>query len=118
VTTACDRNGAGTADSGHVGLRRFSALSASHVDEMTEFLDQQWHALVKADNLFGSRQALSGVREHLREHLEVIDALLGSVRSPARSQVLRLGARYAESAAWLCEDAAEITMSRHWTGRL
>jgi len=117
VTTACDRNGAGTADSGHVGLRRFSALSASHVDEMTEFLDQQWHALVKADNLFGSRQALSGVREHLREHLEVIDALLGSVRSPARSQVLRLGARYAESAAWLCEDAAEITMSRHWTGQ-
>jgi hypothetical protein len=83
------------------------------LDDMTGYLDEQWHALVKADNLFGSRYALKGVRDQL----DVIEALLRSVRHSSRPRVLRLGARYAESAAWLCEDAAEGRAARYWTGR-
>jgi tetratricopeptide (TPR) repeat protein len=50
-------------------------------------------------------------------HLAVINALLGAVRPPARQQVLRLGARYAESAAWLHEDSCDLAGARYWTGR-
>jgi hypothetical protein len=65
------------------------------------------------DNLLGSRYALNGVRDQL----SIIDELLDSLSSPARPIVLRLGARYAESAAWLYEDATDIRASRFWTSR-
>jgi hypothetical protein len=37
----------------------------------------------------------------VRDQLGVIDTLLRSVRPPVRHRVLQLGAKYAESAAWL-----------------
>ena len=71
------------------------------------------HALVRTDNLLGPRHALGGVRDQLG----VIDTLLRSVRPPIRHRVLELGAKYAESAAWLHEDSGDMNGARYWTGR-
>lgn len=92
---------------------RLDALSAGQLDELIGLLDDQWHALVRTDNLLGPRHALGGVRDQLG----VIDALLRQVRPPARPQVLQLGAKYAESAAWLLEDSGNLPEARYWTGR-
>lgn len=92
---------------------RLDTLSAGQLDELIRLLDDQWHVLVRTDNLLGPRHALSGVHGQI----DVIGALLRTVRPPARHQVLQLGARYAESAAWLHEDSADLAGSRYWTGR-
>jgi transcriptional regulator with XRE-family HTH domain len=75
---------------------RLETLSTGQLEELIGLLDDQWHALVRTDNLLGPRYALGGVRDHLG----VIDTLLRSVRPPARHQVLGLGAKYAESAGF------------------
>jgi tetratricopeptide (TPR) repeat protein len=100
---------------GHVmlALARLDSLSGAQLEELIHLLDDQWHALVRIDNLLGPRHALGGVRDQLT----VIDALLRTVRPPVRHQVLQLGAKYAESAAWLHEDSGDLAGSRHWTGR-
>jgi transcriptional regulator with XRE-family HTH domain len=73
---------------------RLDTLSAGQLDELIRLLDDQWHVLVRTDNLLGPRHALSGVRGQIN----VIGTLIRTVRPPARHQVLQLGARYAESA--------------------
>ncbi len=92
---------------------RLRELPGAQLEELAEHLDSQWHALVKTDNLLGPRHALAAVLTHLT----VIEALLRATRWPAREGVLRLAARYAESAAWLHEDSGDLTAARHWTGR-
>ncbi len=92
---------------------RLEGLSGAHLGELAEHLADQWHALVKTDNLLGPRHALGAVHGHLG----VIEALLRVVRQPVREQVLRLAARYAESAAWLHEDGGDLAAARYWTGR-
>ena len=62
---------------------RLETLSAGQLEELIGLLDDQWHALVRTDNLLGPRHALSGVSDQLG----VIDTLLRSVRPPARHQV-------------------------------
>jgi transcriptional regulator with XRE-family HTH domain len=89
---------------------RLNSLSGAQLDELIHLLDDQWHALVRTDNLLGPRYALRG-------QLAVIEALLRSVRPPARHQTLQLAAKYAESAAWLHEDSGDLPGSRYWTGR-
>jgi tetratricopeptide (TPR) repeat protein len=93
--------------------RTLEALSVDQLDDLVVLLDQQWHALVRTDNLLGPQHALGGVREQLT----VVEALLRTVRPPIRLDVLKLGARYAESAAWLHEDSGDIAGARYWTGR-
>jgi hypothetical protein len=92
---------------------RLETLSAGQLEELIGLLDDQWHALVRTDNLLGPRHALGGVRDQLG----VIDTLLRSVRPPVRHRVLELGAKYAESAAWLHEDSGDMKGARYWTGR-
>jgi tetratricopeptide (TPR) repeat protein len=92
---------------------RLGELSAAQTEELTAHLGDQWHVLVKADNLLGPRHALGGVTTGLG----VIDALLRTVRPPIRESVLGVGARYAESSAWLHEDAADMAGSRYWAQR-
>src|SRR5712691_7041107 len=104
---------ASVAARGTLKRSRLDALSAAQLDELIGLLDDQWHALVRTDNLLGPRHALGSVRDQL----DVIDALLRNVRPPARHQVLQLGARYAESAAWLHEDSGDMNGARYWTGR-
>lgn len=93
--------------------RQLGSLSATEIEEVTIFLDDQWHALVKADNLLGSRYARYGVCDQLA----VIEALLASISGAARRPLLKLGAKYAESAAWLYEDGADGRTSRYWISR-
>jgi hypothetical protein len=57
--------------------------------------------LVRADNLFGPAYVLRLVHEQL----ELIESLLADTRDDVRAARWSLGARYAESAAWLHEDA-------------
>jgi tetratricopeptide (TPR) repeat protein len=92
---------------------RLKGLLTPQLDELIGLLDEQWHALVKIDNLLGPRHALVGVRMQL----DIIEILLRDIRPPARRQVLHLAAKYAESAAWLCEDSGDNAAARRWTGR-
>jgi tetratricopeptide (TPR) repeat protein len=87
--------------------------SPAHLDEILSHLREQWHALVKTDNLLGPRFALAGVLNQL----VVVEALLPALRDTSRLETLRLGALYAESAAWLYEDSGQLAQARNWTGR-
>ncbi|MGW5349456.1 hypothetical protein ACWERV_02915 [Streptomyces sp. NPDC004031] len=85
----------------------------AHMEAATEHLREMWHSLVRADNLFGPRHALAAVRQQL--HL--LDHLLKQARGEQRAELLRLAARYAESAAWLHEDSADLPNASAWTGQ-
>ncbi|GAA1613052.1 hypothetical protein GCM10009733_006390 [Nonomuraea maheshkhaliensis] len=91
--------------------RRMQRLSPSHTEELLSHVGEQWHTLVRTDNLLGPRHALGGVCTQLT----IMTALLRHVRPPLRNGSLRLAAKYAESAAWLYEDAGDLTASRLWT---
>jgi tetratricopeptide (TPR) repeat protein len=69
--------------------------------------------LVKTDNLLGPRFALAGVLNQIT----VVEALRSVLRDEQRLEVVRLGAQYAESAAWLYEDAGNMGQARYWTSR-
>lgn len=91
---------------------RVQRLSASHTEELLSHLGEQWHALVRTDDLLGPRHARGGVCTQLT----ISTTLLRYVRPPLRDEALRLAALYAESAAWLYEDAGNLAASRLWTG--
>ena len=99
-----------------VGLRPSISIKLSDgsaLDVVVEHLREQWHLLVKTDNLLGPRHALSGVLGQL----ETIDELLAKASTAGRPQVVRLAAQYAESASWLYEDSGGTAEARHWSGR-
>lgn len=83
------------------------------LDAVVGHLREQWHLLVKTDNLLGPRHALSGVLGQL----ETINELLATAGAAGRPQVVRLAAQYAESASWLYEDSGGTAEARHWSGR-
>ena len=83
------------------------------LDAVVEHLREQWHLLVKTDNLLGPRHALSGVLGQL----ETINELLATAGTAGRPQLVRLAAQYAESASWLYEDSGGAADARHWSGR-
>ncbi|MGM1058457.1 helix-turn-helix transcriptional regulator [Saccharothrix sp. Mg75] len=90
-----------------------SRFTETHVDDAIRHLREQWHLLVKTDNLFGPRFAITSVREHI----DLINEIAATVRGVPRREVVGLAARYAESAAWLYEDAGEAALALHWTDR-
>jgi tetratricopeptide (TPR) repeat protein len=92
---------------------RVTVASPTHLHEIVVHLREQWHALVKTDNLLGPRFALAGVLNQIT----VVQALLSVLRDAARPEVVQLGAQYAESAAWLYEDSGNLAQSRYWTSR-
>jgi hypothetical protein len=100
-----------TRDSGPVD--RLTITSSAHVQEVLVHLREQWHALVKTDNLLGPRFALTGVLNQIG----IVEALLPTLRDDIRRDAVRLGAQYAESAAWLYEDAGHMSRARFWTSR-
>ena len=85
--------------------------STEEIEETVLHLREQWHALVRADNLLGPRRALTGVRSQLAVLTELMAASAGEVRR----EVVGLAARYAESAAWLHEDAGDRATAQWWT---
>ncbi|EWM15259.1 DNA-binding protein [Kutzneria sp. 744] len=92
---------------------RLPTRSVDHVDEVVVHLRDQWHVLVRADNLLGPRRALAGVLEQIG----VIEELLPVVQGPERVELVKLGAAYAESAAWLYEDSGRMDESVRWVDR-
>ncbi|WP_405816390.1 hypothetical protein OG241_17545 [Streptomyces sp. NBC_01390] len=88
-------------------------LDATRIEAATEHLRDMWHSLVQADNLFGPRHALTSVHQQL----SILESLLEYARGPQRSELLRLAAQYAESAAWLYEDSADIPNATRWTSQ-
>jgi tetratricopeptide (TPR) repeat protein len=88
-------------------------IGVGELDDLLTHLGDQWHLLVKTDNLFGPRYALRGVLDQLR----LIEDLLLAVSEGGRVEVIRLGAQYAESAAWLYEDSGNLETARAWNSR-
>lgn len=84
-----------------------------HAEVAIDHLKEMWHSLVRADNLFGPRHALSSVRQQLF----ILESLLDCTRGAQRLELLRLSAQYAESAAWLYEDSADISNASTWTSQ-
>jgi tetratricopeptide (TPR) repeat protein len=70
-----------------------------------------WHTLVRTDNLFGPRHALASVQQQI----SILDSLLKHARGVQRHEVLTLASKYAESAAWLYEDSANLGRAENWT---
>jgi DNA-binding XRE family transcriptional regulator len=87
--------------------------SPSHLDEILQHLREQWHSLVRTDNLLGPRFALNGVLAQL----EILEALRSIVRDDGRTDVVRVSAQYGESAAWLYEEADRPFHARRWTSQ-
>ncbi|MEV4706759.1 hypothetical protein [Actinoplanes sp. NPDC049316] len=98
---------------GSEGGSRMLVISPDEAAEMLAHLQQQWHILVRADNLFGPRHALTGVEAQLAVLQELMNADVDEFRVPT----VRLAAQYAESAAWLHEDADDMERARHWTSQ-
>jgi transcriptional regulator with XRE-family HTH domain len=92
---------------------RLVITSPAHLRETVTHLREQWHALVKTDNLLGPRFALAGVLNQVT----VVEAVRSVLRDKQRLEVVRLGAQYAESAAWLYEDTGNLAQARYWTSR-
>lgn len=88
-------------------------LDPTHIEAAIEHLRDMWHSLVRADNLFGPRHALMSVHQQL----SILESLLEYARGAQRSELLRLAAQYAESAAWLHEDSADMPNATKWTSR-
>ncbi|MFI1733485.1 hypothetical protein ACH40E_30575 [Streptomyces acidicola] len=85
----------------------------NRIDAAAEHLKEMWHALVRADNLFGPRCALTSVHQQL----SILESLLDFARGEQRIELLRLAAKYAESAAWLHEDSAGMSNAVKWTSQ-
>ncbi|MEU8606423.1 hypothetical protein AB0C29_00215 [Actinoplanes sp. NPDC048791] len=81
--------------------------------EMLSHLREQWHVLVRADNLFGPRHALAGVKTQL----SVLQDMMSIDPDRQRLETVRLAAQYAESAAWLHEDAGDLDRAHYWTSQ-
>lgn len=97
-------------------LRRRAPVSTPGKEQYGDVLDHlrgQWHLLVQRDNLLGPRHTVPAVCEQIT----VLEDLLVPARGQDRVQVLNLAARYAESAAWLYEDAGEVEQAGRWTDR-
>ncbi|WP_433432262.1 hypothetical protein [Nonomuraea sp. CA-141351] len=97
-------------------LRREAQVLMPHAEqygEVLEHLHEQWHLLVQRDNLLGPRHTVPAVCEQIT----VLEELLVPARGNDRIEVLRLAARYAESAAWLYEDAGDMEQAERWADR-
>jgi tetratricopeptide (TPR) repeat protein len=88
-------------------------VDGPQIEAATEHLREMWHALVRADNLFGPRHAIASVHQQIT----ILESLLDCSRGQQRMELLRLAAQYAESAAWLHEDSADMPSAAKWTGQ-
>jgi tetratricopeptide (TPR) repeat protein len=114
VSTTQSSEGRGVVGSGGAeDGSRMLVVSQDEAAEMLAHLQQQWHILVRADNLFGPRHALTGVEAQLAVLQELMNADVDQFRVPT----VRLAAQYAESAAWLHEDADDLERARYWTSQ-
>ncbi|SHN42414.1 helix-turn-helix transcriptional regulator [Cryptosporangium aurantiacum] len=83
------------------------------VEEAIEHLRQHWHLLVRTDNLLGPQAALPTALDHL----STLATLLRTAAGPARTALLCLSVRYAETAAWLHQDVGQLDHATVWADR-
>jgi transcriptional regulator with XRE-family HTH domain len=99
------------------GLAGFSLLlgrqTPGQVGEITGYLRRVFPEFSTADWLLGSQLVLPTVPRHL----EVIEQLAASATGPARVELLDVGARWAEFAAWLYQDAGNDRLAAWWADR-
>jgi tetratricopeptide (TPR) repeat protein len=94
-----------------VQARAAHRLQGAQLDAAIAHLASQWHALVRTDNLFGPRHAIASVHQQL----SILNSLVEYAAGRPRREALSLAAKYAESAAWLHEDTADMRAAQHWT---
>ena len=92
---------------------RASPLLGVPVEEAIEYLRAHWHLLVRTDNLLGPATALPIALDLLA----LLAPLLRDASGPARTALLSLSARYAETTAGLYQDAGRPEDATEWAGR-
>jgi transcriptional regulator with XRE-family HTH domain len=90
-----------------------SPLLGVPVEEAIEYLRAHWHLLVRTDNLLGPATALPVALDRLA----LLPPLLREASGPARTALLSLSARYAETTAGLYQDAGRAEEAAEWAGR-
>lgn len=80
--------------------------------EIVSWLGRLFPEYSSADYMLGPRHLLPVIAEHLR----IIDGLVSSTDAP-NERLLLVGARYAEFACWLHQDAGSLRRAAHWADR-
>ncbi|MGW4826318.1 helix-turn-helix domain-containing protein [Amycolatopsis japonica] len=109
VVEVAKQKGSGT-QAAEADLTSNSSRLGPDLEEVLSHLREQWHLLVKTDNLLGPRYALAGVLSQL----DAIGELLETAWPEDRGDIVRVGAQYAESASWLYEDMCDLAAARRW----
>jgi tetratricopeptide (TPR) repeat protein len=94
-------------------LTRPSAVQRRSAREVVGYLGRVFPEFSTADWLLGSQLVLPAIPRHLA----TIEQLLADATGPDRVEVLGVGARWAEFAAWLYQDAGHIQAAAGWANR-
>jgi tetratricopeptide (TPR) repeat protein len=80
---------------------------------LLEFLAEVCDVHGRADAEFGPRNLIASVSAHM----PLIEELGQTARGEQREAVLRIAARFAGFAGWLCQDAGHTELAVRWTSR-
>jgi tetratricopeptide (TPR) repeat protein len=94
-------------------LTRPSVVQRVSAREVVGYLGRVFPEFSTADWLLGSQLVLPTIPRHLA----TIDHLLSDATGPDRVEVLGVGARWAEFAAWLYQDAGQLQTAAGWADR-
>jgi hypothetical protein len=88
-------------------------LAATELDEVINYLQRVFVEFSTADWLLGPRLLLHSVTGHLA----LVERLLMLANDHRRTELLRIGARYAEFSSWLHQDVGDGRAALHWADR-
>ena len=88
-------------------------LAATELDEVTSYLERVFVEFSTADWLLGPRLLLDSVTRHL----DLVERLLMRANGHRRTELLRIGARFAEFSSWLHQDVGDSRVAVHWADR-
>jgi transcriptional regulator with XRE-family HTH domain len=86
---------------------------AKQVEDVVGYLRRVFPEFSTADWILGSQLVLPSIPRHLA----LVDQLLGETTGQARTELLTVGARWAEFAAWLYQDAGHARPAASWADR-
>jgi tetratricopeptide (TPR) repeat protein len=95
------------------GLTRPRGVPRLSAREVVSYLGRVFPEFSTADWLLGSQLVLPTIPRHLA----AIEQLLADATGPDRVEVLGVGARWAEFAAWLYQDAGHVQAAAGWANR-
>jgi transcriptional regulator with XRE-family HTH domain len=88
-------------------------LAVTELDEVTSYLQRVFVEFSTADWLLGPRLLLDSVTKHLA----LVERLLMPATGHRRTDLLRVGARYAEFSSWLHQDVGDGRAALYWADR-